>query len=230
MISGVVIIFLVAFPHDTKQRLAIQWEFICMPCSSFNSRAFNWNASSVYGCIAYIRNPSESHVCHMEIIVTNNNNGDQADNYKRYFEDALYNYRIKNLFFLLQCSVILMPSLYVNLPRGLGTNLTGLSIVALHRADHQQDQLTMFLHEVSGYSMNPIIYSKEAGSPAVHKYWRQGEKQEFENLWEEGSPGCGGSEEESFFVLLLTKLFFRICSLLNISAHHLPSLSKSAFN
>ena len=35
-------------------------------------------------------------MCHMEIIVTNNNNGFQADNYKRYFEDAVYNYRIKN--------------------------------------------------------------------------------------------------------------------------------------
>lgn len=111
------------------------------------------------------------------------NNGDQADNYKRYFEDALYNYRIKNpFFFLLQCSAILMPSLYVNLPRGLGTNSTGLSIVAVHQVDHQQGQLTMFLHEVSGYSMNPIIHSKEAGSPAAHKNGRQDKKQEFENL------------------------------------------------
>lgn len=54
-----------------------------------------------------------------------------------------------------------MPSLCVNLPRGLGTNLIGLSIAAQHQADQEQGQLTMFLHEVSGYSMNPIFHLQE---------------------------------------------------------------------
>lgn len=125
-----------------------------------------------------------------------------------------------------------MPSLYVNLPRGLGTNSTGLLIVAPHQVDHQQGQPTMFHHEVSGlfYESNNSFKGGWITSWAyvLKAKVKNNNLKIFEKRGSPWFPGWGRGGGRVLFLLLLTKLFFRICSLLNISAQLFPRSLKMA--